>query len=1070
MFSKLQIWCEAIMEVVWLAAAITIPFFFNASSAQSFEPDKVFVLRFLAIIAGAAWLLKRLILDRPLKPTTSGKTSSGSLLRHPLAKLLLALIVIYTLSSVFSILPAISWLGLYSRAQGAVTFYSYAILFLIIFTELRNSAQLRRLQYAFVLTSLPVAGYGILQHFSLDSLPWINAMPGRSTGTMGNPIFLGAYLAIVIPLTFGCFAQAIRMLRGDSNRKPGLVRACICGLALVLQGLALFYTQSRGPVIGLVVSGYLCLFLFLILHRASAKDRFLFPALAAGLGILAPVFVIAAMRVASGFGSRAGTIGSVAAVVCLGLVYWLIWRKAWGKNWLWVTWLAQTVVLLLIFSAVPISTIEKTIGSTALDRLARLSGASVEVRRYLWQAGFQTIKSGSPPAMPGDSGDPFRHFRRIIGYGPENVWYPANRYASSELVRLHTAETVDRMHNETYDNLITLGFAGGILWLGIIVASFYYALKLSGFPAGGGWRDPCIFLPVIGGIAGVLWPWAAGHPYLMGVGVIAGLLAGVAAFAVWSRYRNRPSGFVPDDGQLFALCILGAIIAYLVETSVGIPVTSTRTYIFILLALLSVFSIRDLNRDEEPAKKRTSKHAGRWKNPRLFFAALSSFIVVMLCWCFIINSSNENSTWMLFLQAWFTGFPGVKPGLSVPESLILLLLILGGSIGWMYGEKAGLQTKAFPFSGTVLRALAIMLAVWFVMAVLSAAFWTASPGASPLKTSMDAEARVLFFFVALWLLVAAAAWRLTSSDDMRSSARSMNARSALAGAFVVLFALIAIHQWVLRPARADVAYRMARAYEGAGDLSAAIGLYDRATRLTPGTARYWISMGIAQASAAAADPARMQESLRSLQNAVDLNPLDPAANRTLAAILMQDAERSADPETRNRQLQKAISLYQRAAHLAPNYPDAYCDLGRCYFLLGDHQKAASLYAQSLQINRYHARTHMFLGEMHYRQKDVERAYKDFALAYKLDRGNPDAMRNLGFLLTVLNRKEEAIQMYLKALSRAPRDLASLRRLSSLYFSVGDSDAGHQYARRSYDQTPAGNKGTYEQYVAGLQNP
>jgi tetratricopeptide (TPR) repeat protein len=230
-----------------------------------------------------------------------------------------------------------------------------------------------------------------------------------------------------------------------------------------------------------------------------------------------------------------------------------------------------------------------------------------------------------------------------------------------------------------------------------------------------------------------------------------------------------------------------------------------------------------------------------------------------------------------------------------------------------------------------------------------------------------------------------------------------------------------------------------------------------------------MSLGIAKSSAGALNPALMQESFRSLQHAVDVNPLDPIGNRTLAAIYMQDAERSPERAVRNRQLNKAIALYQRAAQLAPNYPDAYCDLGRCYFLLGDYRKAAGLYEKSLQMNPYYARTHMFLGELHYRLKDLERAYHHFETAYRLDGENLDAMRNRAFLLALLGRKEEAIRAYSRALERAPRDLVSLRRLSSLFFGLGNSKAGEEYARLAYEATPAAEKGTYEKFVADLQN-
>jgi tetratricopeptide (TPR) repeat protein len=1070
MLSKLHIYCEGIMEAAWLAAAATIPLFFNVSSAQTFEPDKVFLLRFLAIISGAAFLLKRLTAQRSSKEDLAGEVSFRPLLRHPLVFLILSIAVLYTLSSIFSIMPAISWFGLYTRAQGTITFYSYAILFLVVLSELRNSAQLRRLQYVFIVTSLPVAGYGFLQHFRADSLPWGNAMPGRSSGSMGNPIFLGAYLAMVIPLTIGRLVQAVKMLRVGTNRKPGFVLACICGLALALQGLALLYTQSRGPVIGLVASGYICMFLFLVLHRAPVKNRLIFPAIAAGLGILAPVFVIVMIRFASGYGMKIAALCLGVASVGVGFAYWKIWRTSWGRNWLWLTWLAQTAALISIFSVVPLHTISESMGATPLGRLMNLSGNSVDVRRFLWQTGLNAVKSGSPAIMPDNTREFFHYLRPIIGYGPENVWFAANSYASPDLVRLHTAEAVDRMHSETFDALITTGFVGSALWLIIIAAAFYYALKLIGFCGGGGLKRSFICFSASGGLAGILLPWAAGSPDLMGVGVIAGLLAGVVAFAAWSGYRNRQTGFIGDDQRVFIFCILGALIAHSVETGVGIAVTSTRVYFFLLLALISVFSVKDLSRVEEPKKQRASKQGKRLKDPQSFFAVLSSFVLLVLCWCFIINRSNESSTLALFLQTWFVGYPGLQLKLLVPESLILLLLIVGGSIGLIYGEISDQQAPKTSFRKTAILSLGIMLSVWFVMAVFSAAFWTASDASSPLKASIGAESRVALFMIALCTLIIAAARRLITSGAARSAAQvPIRPRSAWIGVLVVLGALLAVQQLVLRPARADVVFRTAHTYERKADLWAAIPLYERALNLAPRVVRYWISLGLAQASAGAADAGLLQESFRSLRHAVDLNPFDPISNRTLAAIYMQDAERSAEPAARNERLNKAIAVYQRAARLAPNYPDAYCDLGRCYFLLGDHQKAASLYEKSLQMNPYYARTHMFMGEMHYRLNDLERAYQDFKTAYRLDKGNVETMRNLGFLLARMGRKKEAIRIYSHALEHAPGDLVSLRRLSALYFSLGDSVTGHTYARRAYDGTPAAEKGIYEKFAADLQN-
>ncbi len=337
MHSRLQTYCGALAEASWLTAAVTVPLFFNISSAETFEPDKMFVLKFLAVIAGVAFLLKRIAVERPQKKAGENEISFRSLLRHPLAASVAALAAVYTLSSLVSVAPSISWFGLYKRAQGTLAFYSYVIMFLVVFCELRSSSQLKRLQYAFILTSIPVASYTILQHFNRDPLPW-NAFYGRASGNMGNPIFLGAYLIMVIPLTVGRLLDAAPLFRVEANRKAGIALACCCGLALALQVSALFFSQSRGPVIGLTVAAYICAFLFLVLRRSPADARAIYPAFAIGLGCLSPTslaviiyFVSSAPKLVS-----AAILG--AALIGIAIVYWIVWRTSWGRSWLWLTW------------------------------------------------------------------------------------------------------------------------------------------------------------------------------------------------------------------------------------------------------------------------------------------------------------------------------------------------------------------------------------------------------------------------------------------------------------------------------------------------------------------------------------------------------------------------------------------------------------------------------------------------------------------------------------------------------------------------------------------------------------
>jgi tetratricopeptide (TPR) repeat protein len=1058
-------YCEALMESAWLGAAVVIPLYFNVSSSQTFEPDKVSVLIFFAILSGTACLLKRLTAEKPEKPMDRFDVPFRSLLRHPLVFLVLVLTAFYTLSSIFSIAPAASWFGSYKRAQGAITFYSYVILFLVVLSELRSQDQVKRLQYAFILTSLPMAGYGILQYWGADSLPWSNPMGDRSAGSMGNPIFLGAYLVMAIPLTFGRLVEALKMLKAESGRKPGLILAGCCGFALGLQALALIYTQSRGPVLGLVAAVFICFFLVLLLKRIPGNKISYFPVLAIGLGVLAPAVFLGLIRAALAISPKFGAVGLAVAIVCVAVAYCFVWRTGWGRSWLWLTWLVQAVVLLAIFALMPANTLDKGLRGSPLDRLTQFSGNSVDVRRSLWISGITAIRSGSPKDLPDNLVDRFSILRPIVGYGPENTKFVASRYAVPDVVRVHTRETVDRLHNETIDDLISIGFAGAAAWLIVIGTAFYYALKYLGLCREGRSKYSFILFASIGSLAGFFLPWAIAHYSLMGVGPILGLLLGIIAFATWSGLRRPNPEFKGDSPQILVLCILGSVIAHFVESAVGIAVTSTRAYLFILIAILGALSVRDLGKVEEPAKPRSSKTQKQFNSPILALTLLSCFVVLVLSYAFMLNRANESSALALFRQAWFTGYSGVQAKLPIPGPLILLLLTIGGSLGLIYAEASLRSVKNQSFTKAALQSIGRMLAVWFVMAFVTAMFWTAADASLPSSLMNEAEARAALFFVALLVLSLVLSGQWIRLDMARySSASPIRARFLGFLVLAILVAFAAIQGLVLRPVWADVDCRLAGTLGQTGNLPAAIQAYDRASELAPHVVHYWSEKGRLQAN----NPGGLQDSIQSLQHAIELNPLDHSSKSTLAGIYQNAAERSSVVAVRIMQIRSAIALYEAAAKLAPNYPDAYCGLGRCYFLLGDSQKAADLYAKSLSMNPYYARTHMYLGEMHFRQNDLELARQDFQIAARLERGDVNAWKNLGFVLALLGQKEEAIRVNLKILPRVPNDTELLCRLSALYFSLGDSSSGHSYARRAYEATPAAKRGTYEQFAADLQ--
>ncbi len=114
----------------------------------------------------------------------------------------------YLISSIFTIsFDATIW-GSYQRLQGTYSQYSYMMLGILIIANLRTRVQADRLVNFMLLTSIPVVLYGLIQAaplinpgWKLDPLPWAGDTSTRVASSMGNAIFVAAWLIMVVPLT-----------------------------------------------------------------------------------------------------------------------------------------------------------------------------------------------------------------------------------------------------------------------------------------------------------------------------------------------------------------------------------------------------------------------------------------------------------------------------------------------------------------------------------------------------------------------------------------------------------------------------------------------------------------------------------------------------------------------------------------------------------------------------------------------------------------------------------------------------------------------------------------------------
>ncbi|MCJ7653767.1 MAG: hypothetical protein MUO97_00435, partial [Dehalococcoidia bacterium] len=186
------------LEITWLAIIFLVPLFFNPQSYQIFAVSKASLLVFLVVSMLAFWLAD-LILSRA---SYQGLKWQG-IFTSPLHLTILVFGLVAILATAASITPAISFWGSYFRKAGLLTLICWILFFLIVAQQIRNRTQLLRAVYTLLLSSGIVSILGILQYLFPDVMLRVihSIYTGRVFSTVGNPLFLSSFLAMVIPFT-----------------------------------------------------------------------------------------------------------------------------------------------------------------------------------------------------------------------------------------------------------------------------------------------------------------------------------------------------------------------------------------------------------------------------------------------------------------------------------------------------------------------------------------------------------------------------------------------------------------------------------------------------------------------------------------------------------------------------------------------------------------------------------------------------------------------------------------------------------------------------------------------------
>ena len=1112
MRTRLSLFCDKLIEAGWLAAVIIVPLFFNIYSQRVFEPDKLSLLRSIALFMIAAWAIRNIEDWRSGFSAEAGETGGLSLWQRiyktPLVLPTLLLVIVYLVSTVASVAPRVSLLGSYQRLQGTYTTLSYIVVFFLLLQGLRTKRQLNRLINTMILVSFPVAMYGLVQHFGLDPLPWGGNVTKRVASNMGNAIFVAAFLIMVVPLTISRLLENWRQITDGLSSSNKVLAVVLPLLFAFLVALSWVLEIPFPPIkpdffwLGLLSSViFVVAMLAFAYYLAKPVSRLL---------LLAAYAIILIVQVACIFytQSRGPWLGLIGGVLFYFAVLGMIRRKFWVP--LTMAALVVAVALgLFLFNTVESPVFDTLRNTPYIGRLGRVletESGTGKVRLLIWEGALDMISPHEPLDIPGEGGGPdtLNALRPLIGYGPESMYVAYNRFYPPDLAQYEKRNaSPDRSHNETFDALVITGGLGFVVYMFVFASVFYYGLKWLGLVQSR--RDMWLFvgLWILGATAGALGTWAwLGPPYL-GVGIPLGVMAGLAIYVLVMLVRSMISPQVRQalGGRyaLWMLALLSTVVAHFVEIHFGIAIAATRTYFWVIAGMMVVVGAR-LALQDEPAQalagddeapveetptRRRRRRAGNdvsqrgprtplddWQGSVLALAVIATLILSTMLFDFTtIQQGNPGmlaTIWRSLTQS--RGDPS-------PVMLVLLVVTWGMIALVGLGDLATRDESQGKEPREWLVALAVLALITLGGALIFALVHASNlkpvtidrPGAAnPLADTITVYYAAAFTLtLALAGVLAFAFRRATKPWRWQGGLADVTLiASAVVLPLLVVVLIVASNMSIVR---ADILYKQGLSSEKIGQWEGAIYFYDQAVSLDRNQDFYYLFLGRAfmeRAKSGQGSAQDLQLAESSLLEAREIAPLNTDHSANLARLHRTWGGLS-QGEARQAHLETALEYYEDALSLSPNNAQLWNEWGQTHLALGQVGQALAKYEQSLELDRKYLQTYLLLGELYVQEGRWEDAMEVYSQALELRPNSMEALSALAYAMTQQGEYGDALQVYLRAAEVRPNDYTNRKNLAILYQQMGRIDEAITEAQRALQLAPDSEVEAIQGFLAQL---
>jgi tetratricopeptide (TPR) repeat protein/O-antigen ligase len=243
---------EQVLRWTVIAGIFALPFIVFIVASSLFFPfitGKNFAFRIITEVITAGWLALAVVYPH-YRPRRSWQLLSFALF-----------VLVMAIADAQGVMPFKSFWSNFERMDGWVTLAHLFAYFTVAYSMLSEKLW-KYLWHTILGVSLLVSGYGFLQ---LAGLATINQGGVRLDATFGNATYLAVYMLFTIFIA--AFFLADAWIERGAGRRTGAV--LLYGTVIALDFIIMFFTATRGAILGLIGGAILAAILLVAQHPRS---------------------------------------------------------------------------------------------------------------------------------------------------------------------------------------------------------------------------------------------------------------------------------------------------------------------------------------------------------------------------------------------------------------------------------------------------------------------------------------------------------------------------------------------------------------------------------------------------------------------------------------------------------------------------------------------------------------------------------------------------------------------------------------------------------------------------------